>query len=145
MNYLGKGRRNRNGLLNMKKVKKWRYYCDFCKKAGNSAFHIGKHEKGCTKNPNRICGLCNITDNIQKPLSELVTVLQIEDGQIKGMEQLREIVNNCPACILATLRQVTKNLNAEEYWKLKKPEFSFKSELEEFWKDYNDNNVRDYY
>lgn len=42
----------------MRKVQRWRYYCDHCKKVGGSGFHMAKHEVGCTLNPDRKCGLC---------------------------------------------------------------------------------------
>ena len=40
--------------VQLKKV----YYCDFCKKKGMSAASMSKHEKHCTLNPSRQCGLC---------------------------------------------------------------------------------------
>lgn len=42
----------------MKRVQRWRYYCDFCKKAGNSGGHMKSHEASCTLNPGRVCKLC---------------------------------------------------------------------------------------
>ena len=37
----------------MKAIKKWRYYCDHCKKSGASSFHMAAHERSCTLNPLR--------------------------------------------------------------------------------------------
>ena len=59
----------------MYKKKKWRYYCDFCKKAGGSAGAMAKHEKHCTNNPNRYCRLCDKFGESQQPMSELLSVL----------------------------------------------------------------------
>ena len=36
-----------------------RYYRDFCKKSGGSAYHMRRHESACTANPNRQCGMCD--------------------------------------------------------------------------------------
>ena len=45
----------------MKTLLKKVYYCDFCKKKGMSASAMSKHEKHCTLNPTRECGLCKLT------------------------------------------------------------------------------------
>jgi hypothetical protein len=107
-----------------------RHWCDFCNKAGLQAHAMTKHEKHCTLNPARDCRVCglmggavhvgaermaqlvgmlpdateylaaswydNSKDNVQtRLLSDLAT----------AMPKLREEVNNCPACIMAALRQ----------------------------------------
>ena len=37
------------------------YYCDYCKKKkGLSASAMTLHERHCTLNPNRICGVCEV-------------------------------------------------------------------------------------
>lgn len=41
----------------MKVLLRKRYYCDYCKRAGGSRVHMEKHEKGCTNNPKRECGI----------------------------------------------------------------------------------------
>lgn len=69
-----------------------RYYCDYCKKQGGSASHISRHEKRCTMNPDRECGVC-----------DLLGVAQ--DCANKCLKWLREACDNCPACILAAIRQ----------------------------------------
>ena len=43
----------------MKIITKKVYYCDFCKKHGLSSGHLQQHEKHCTNNPKRICGVCD--------------------------------------------------------------------------------------
>lgn len=108
----------------MKKVLRWRYYCEFCKKAGNSAFHMSQHEAGCTLNPDRKCRMCNFVGAVQESIGALTALLPdpkaFEDKYegtdivcFKGLEvavaaalpALREITNDCPACIMAALRQ----------------------------------------
>lgn len=59
--------------MRVKKVN--RYYCEFCKKSGQSASHISKHEKRCTLNPNRHCGMCAMLENEQPGIKDLLSVL----------------------------------------------------------------------
>jgi hypothetical protein len=134
----------------MRSRKVTRYYCDFCRKAGCSRHHMEKHEKRCTMNPNRECGMCKSAENVQPKLSELVALLpapkDYEEPAFMGIGRvyaglgaaidvalpvLREKSNNCPACILAALRQssVIPIASIEH--------FNFKKEVEEFWSRVN--------
>lgn len=113
-----------------------RYYCDFCGRGGCAAGHMAKHEKRCTKNPNRECGVCLVSDEYtgearQKPMPELVAVMpditievaQTDEGRAlidSGFEALNELTEGCPCCILAALRQ-----SGWSGW----VEFDFKGEL----------------
>lgn len=87
----------------MRREMKWRYYCEFCKKSGASAYHIAKHERNCTANPNRTCGFCDVIHVEPKPVSELVKALG--RGDEAGMQALRDLTGECPGCMLAALRQ----------------------------------------
>lgn len=106
----------------MRKKQVWRYYCDFCKKAGCSAYHIRNHEERCTMNPNRVCGMCRLMEQPQPELSVLIALLpptiikqegdcldwiawKSDVDEEAALLKLREASGNCPACILATLRQ----------------------------------------
>lgn len=100
-----------------------RYYCDFCKKANCSSASISKHEKRCTLNPSRECGMCKFTGNKQTNLQDLILSIpqinkyrpeedylnveeckqEIQDKEI--IKILGEKTNHCPACIMAALRQ----------------------------------------
>ncbi len=108
-----------------------RYYCDFCKKSGGSAYHMRRHEAGCTANPNRQCGMCNGAGYDAADLPVLIALLpnaaafkgQMEwaDGSGESsqyseypwleecvdacMPALKEAAEGCPACMLAALRQ----------------------------------------
>lgn len=82
----------------MRKAKKWRYYCDFCKKSGAAGGWIAKHERGCTRNPERVCGMCEKAQLEQKPLPELLLVL-LEHGA----DGVLEHASGCPACVVATI------------------------------------------
>lgn len=122
----------------MKAVKRWRYYCDHCKKVSGSRPAMEKHEKGCTLNPARDCGICGFLCTGGAALADLIALLpdpakfvrdvpeeryfdgvawdtiparQEQDGEaIRNathavLPKLRELTDNCPACILAALRQ----------------------------------------
>jgi hypothetical protein len=102
-----------------------RYYCDHCKKAGCSKHHIAKHEQACTANPDRVCGVCRVMGKKQRPISDLMSVLTGDATDETGMvqdvayESLREACGQCPACILAAIRQ-------SGAWH---PAFDFKGEM----------------
>ena len=132
-----------------------RYYCDFCKKAGCNKYWIVKHEKGCTKNPNRECGYCKMLEVEQIDMSELLAILpeqseytesldcgdgellesisQTKLNEILNLQKLRDITNNCPACILAALRQKGICVPMVEG-------FDFKKECASVWADINEAN-----
>lgn len=96
-----------------------RYYCDFCKKAGFVRKWIVKHERACTANPNRICGVCEMMDFSPEPLAQLIELTKFlavplavgaeGDGlltlDIGGLNTVRVVAGGCPACVLAALRQ----------------------------------------
>lgn len=119
----------------MRAVKRWRYYCDFCKKVSGLRGSMEKHEKGCTLNPARECGICGFLSTGGAALTELLAVLP-DPAKFKHMEswdagpeyggkgeyevvdderlaaathavlpELRKLTEDCPACILAALRQ----------------------------------------
>jgi hypothetical protein len=98
-----------------------------------------KHELGCTLNPNRVCGLCALIDNVQEPIKELTTALLADTEKLTV---LRKLVDDCPACILAALRQYNRGADMEDWLY---PEFDFKAEMVEFWKEYNASNTPNYY
>lgn len=116
----------------MKKILKWRYYCEFCKKSGMSSFHMQNHETSCTANPDRVCGLCRIKGSSQKNLSALVPLLSFDNDKVTGMAELRE-ATSCPACILAAIRMATKHLSKEVLWELDFG-FDFEGERKAFWR-----------
>ncbi len=108
----------------MKKKTVTQYSCDFCKKKNLSAGHMKKHESRCTMNPNRYCGICPIIGNPQPDLKDLIQILPDPKAFAKEDEyeheylgiELTGAVNavwyaleteagECPACIMAALRQ----------------------------------------
>ena len=110
-----------------------RYWCDFCDKGGLQKHAMAVHEKHCTLNPGRECRVCQIVDPerdssfVKKTLPELIALLpQISDYTPDGAEWysdctpegaewyraidaavpiLRAATGDCPACMMAALRQ----------------------------------------
>lgn len=104
----------------MKTKKVNRYSCDFCDKHKYSASHMKRHEEICTKNPNRKCRCCRFVDAVTVNIKDLIAVLpnpndykdeygNFSDDLTKkaneGLVVLRIGTNNCPACIMAAIRQ----------------------------------------
>jgi len=129
----------------MKTIKKNVYYCDFCKKRNLSASHMHKHEKGCTNNPNRVCGICGRTESLSdvvdfyKSRFEIVNVTdnifsteKIEwIGKEITLDDIRDHVDGCPACMLSILRKTNMT------WELFGFNFDFEKERKEWWNDVN--------
>lgn len=130
----------------MRQKKVWRYYCDYCKKAGCHAGYLRTHEKHCTANPNRECGMClMIEDAEQKPLAELTAVFDGFSGPCSGLvtpklravwadhdariKELETLTNGCPACMLATARALGKRNPPVEI------NVEFKKRVKNFWSD----------
>jgi hypothetical protein len=131
------------------------YKCDFCGKKNYSASHMIKHEKRCTLNPNRECGMCNAAEAEQPKMVDMLAVLPDPDpfkmheidGQPLGedhffytdeldkavdeaLPKLRDICNNCPACIMSALRQ--KGIPAPVA-----RNFHYEAEKRDMWSDLN--------
>ena len=121
-----------------------RYYCDHCNKGNGSPSAMRRHERGCTLNPQRECGMCKmVADEVEGALSrdELVRVM---DEQ--GFKAMCEAANHCPACILAALR--TKNFkgDAETPPGVLGPEdgresWSYTQAKQAWWAEWNSNQV----
>jgi len=105
----------------MKPYRAIRYKCDFCKKTSGAKHVMTRHEKKCTKNPNRICGMCAIYNQISPKIEELKSVLPERSELVtqpmssvdydysvsicnESLKKLRSLVS-CPNCILAAIRQ----------------------------------------
>lgn len=124
----------------MKKVMRQRYYCDFCKKGSGSGGHMKKHEARCTLNPARECGMCKLMGEKQPDLTVLTAILPApetisftEYSEVDGdtIKALRDAAGNCPACMLAAIRQrgipVSQAIG-----------FNFAEECKSFWSDFNE-------
>jgi hypothetical protein len=81
-----------------------RYYCDHCNKGNGSPSAMRRHERGCTLNPQRVCGMCKMIDeeggpDPAPPRDQLVAILNAQ-----GFRAMCEAANDCPACILSVIR-----------------------------------------
>ena len=101
-----------------------RHYCDHCGKGTFQIPAMKKHESGCTKNPNRVCRMCEIAGNVQVPIAGLIasqkgaTFRTQLDVDVESKEKdLRELCHSCPACILATIRQSPDPFPIHFNWK----------------------------
>ena len=145
----------------MKKKQVWQYSCDFCKKKRLSASAMSIHEKHCTMNPNRECRMCAHTENsVPRPMAELIAILPTKASLLATEEEkaesfkwgcegeytnhaeipvnaalpaLRAATDNCPACIMAAIRQAGINVPIAS-------DFHFTEEVKEFWDKVNEEN-----
>lgn len=124
-----------------------RYYCDHCNKGNGSPSAMRRHEAGCTKNPNRVCRMCALAEDLggppQRPQRELVAVLDAE-----GFRAMCEAANECPACILSVLRPLNFAGDEESPGGVRGPEdgreaWSYRQAKDQWWKDLNDARAED--
>ena len=88
-----------------------RYYCDHCNKGNGSPSAMRRHERGCTANPQRACGMCSMLarEGGPEPAPPLPILLDTLDTE--GFKAMCELANDCPACILTAVR--VRNLPAD--------------------------------
>lgn len=143
----------------MKAVQRWRYYCDFCTKAGQSGYHMKNHERSCTLNPSRVCKMCGLIEGGNgADLQAMMSLLPdpalfmhmvkfcsepvLNDDAIKlliaaALPAMRELCGNCPVCILAALRQKKIPVPLAEG-------FDYKEEMKSHFQDINDSREHSY-
>lgn len=85
-----------------------RYYCDHCNKGSGSPSAMKRHERGCTVNPNRVCGMCALEAQHggEEPAPSTAGLRKIIDAS--GFKAMCEAAHDCPACILAVLRTLNR-------------------------------------
>jgi hypothetical protein len=110
----------------MKILRKLRYYCDHCKKSGGQPHPIQKHEAACTMNPARICGMCKCGELDQPNIETLIVAARA------GLKVLNAISGNCPACMMAGIRQGRKRYPDGVHKSC--DEWDYKEALTQFWK-----------
>lgn len=136
--------------MKVKTVK--RYWCDHCNKAGLQAHSMAKHEKHCTLNPDRDCRVCGLLGGSVRlgaeRMAELVAILPANvpyegdnygnpspkysafcDALRAATPALRTETWNCPACIMAAIRQAGIPVPMVE--------FDFKGEMQSIFNDIN--------
>ena len=141
----------------MKTTRVNRYNCDHCGKRGYSVPHMKRHEKHCTMNPNRTCRVCVLLEEHQGPVGLLEAMLPdsgeylmtdesgvlsfqsaLTDAANAALPALREAANNCPACILAAIRQ--RGIPVAEV-----SDFDWSKEMEAVWDDMNEREAQECY
>lgn len=127
------------------------YICEHCGKRGLSSGHMKKHELRCTKNRHRVCGVCKMLEHEQPNMGDLLALLPepkdhmsygewhsgLEDGDCISsavevcLPELRKAAGDCPACIMAALRQKGIPVPCAIG-------FDFTKEMQAIWTDIND-------
>ncbi len=119
-----------------------RYYCDHCNKGNGSPSAMRRHERGCTLNPQRVCGMCAKLAEEGGPEQTCGTqeLLAVLDAQ--GFKAMCLAANDCPACILAALR--SRNVQDDENGGYYVPgpedgrnEWSYAQAKKAWWDDWN--------
>jgi hypothetical protein len=82
------------------------HYCEFCKKRGQSSYHIKRHEAHCTGNPARVCGVCGAGPSV---------VVDLIVAARDGIDALRKAAESCPACMLAGVRGLRREMGKPEF------------------------------
>jgi len=124
----------------MKTKMRPRYYCDHCKKGSGSPSHMIRHERGCTLNPHRACGVCK---NVGPDVAALSSVALTGD-----IAKLIDAADGCPACVLAAIRQAnwptvtdTDNDGLHPFTRKEIPsaisEWNFRESLDTWWREMN--------
>ncbi|MES2634076.1 MAG: hypothetical protein V4669_13965 [Pseudomonadota bacterium] len=145
----------------MKTIKRWRYYCDFCKKSGGQGAAMAKHERGCTLNPARVCRHCALTGgDSPTPLADLIAMLPdpakctvhspAEDlgefGTVPAYDMLDdEVLRAAVHLVLPKLREASGHcpsciLAALRQRGIPVPvvtEFNYSEELKSMWSEFN--------
>jgi len=128
----------------MHKKKTWRYYCGHCKKSGGSSYCIQNHERGCTLNPERICGMCGQTgQDIYSDIVKFAMGLTQSNSSVK-MKELRNSVGSCPACILSVLRRSGMYEEEENPVWIDRKDFDYQKEHKQWWDEENSSRINRY-
>lgn len=114
----------------MIKKRAWRYYCEYCGKSSGAGGHMSRHEKRCTANPNRRCGMCGRVGEIG------VLVKALGRADEAGVKVLRVEARDCPACMLAAIRQSGIQQGGDEEGFFRIP-FDYTREKNRYWTEHN--------
>jgi len=131
-------------LTKIKKV----YYCEHCGRHRLTPNSIEKHEKGCTANPNRVCGVCECATTMKDLLAKYegrfgiyveTNSLGYESRSARWarepvtLDELRTDTDGCPVCMLAVIRQCDLNNSPGEF-----STFDYQTEHRQYWQEKND-------
>lgn len=133
----------------MKIIEKKVYYCDFCKKHGLAAGHMSRHEKRCTKNPVRDCGMCDrmggAPDDVILAVRKAKAILESHENEGGGFNgeycgEFQDKINkikkevDCPACMFSVLRFALE----DNFWPLN---YNFNDEVTDYWKKQHEEEI----
>jgi len=128
------------------------YYCEFCGRHRLTSYSIKEHEKHCTMNPHRVCGMCDCSDltpllekyedrfileDVIDPIHGTCTINWVWTHGEVTLEEIETDTENCPACTLAILRQTGLGEGPSPI------EFDFKKERDEWWAERNAEREKD--
>ena len=119
-----------------------RYYCDHCNKGNGSPSAMRRHERGCTANPQRVCGMCSMLAREGGPAPAPPLAILLDTLDTEGFKAMRELANDCPACILAALRVRNLPADAEGPGRVAGPEdgrneWSYTQAKTQWWAEWN--------
>jgi hypothetical protein len=110
---------------------------------------MSKHEKHCTVNPNRECGLCKSSLDIAPFIEQLKSrfrIIEIMDEDIPEityhkvewggnpitLKEILRFTDGCPNCTFSILRQTKLNYAVFDF------KYDYIKELKTWWSDIND-------
>lgn len=117
------------------------YYCEYCGKKMFVRKAMERHEKRCTRNPNRSCGMCQgyVEFDVKlRPSDDDFSVVWEID-----MDHVLDMVDGCPACALAIFHTEKRKLKQGHY--LIAPEHDwYEKARDAWWKEVNANRSADF-
>ena len=126
-----------------------RYYCEHCRKGNGSPSAMKRHERGCTLNPNRVCGMCKMLadEGGPEPAPPRDELLRVMDAE--GFKAMAAAANDCPACILTALRVRNMPADADGPGRVAGPEdgrneWSYTQAKTAWWAEWNSNRAEHY-
>jgi DNA-directed RNA polymerase subunit RPC12/RpoP len=118
------------------------YICEHCGKKNYSASHMTKHEKHCTRNPDRVCGMCGRKGIVKVKIKDYIFYNNVAFDQI-DTDKLADFLDRCPACTLATWRDMVRQIKDENIFYHCDSEF-YKKLKNKWWAEHNFRSSYDY-
>lgn len=103
------------------------YYCDYCSKHTLTINSMFQHEKHCTGNLDRKCGLCDNLIAYRVVIAKFLT-----DIKQPKVEDLMDAVKGCPICCLTVIKALKRE--NEFVWI---DDFDYEEELKKWWEEKN--------
>lgn len=120
------------------------YICSYCKKKKYTKKSCEIHELHCTKNPIRVCRMCGLGGQNTELINLKIAISGMDKTNEKElMEQLKNLSDGCPACMLAAIIQargekklgnVVDPENGEIDYQYM-PTFNYKEECKKYFED----------